>query len=81
MKARNKRRIEMPDERITDEVIGKKLDDIYRLLNQLWLQMTSSGGPMAGAPLLMQCQPKYTEPYEVGGTGEQFLPNQFGYRE
>jgi hypothetical protein len=70
----------MPEAPITNEVLAKKVDDIYRLLNQLWLQLTVSG-PMQGAPILMQCQPPYTEPYTVGGTGEQQLPNQFGYRE
>jgi hypothetical protein len=70
----------MPTPEITNEVLAKKVDDVYRLLNQLWLQLTVSG-PMSGAPILMQCQPKYTEPYKVGGTGEQQLPNQFGYRE
>ena len=69
----------MPEE-VTNELLAKKVDDVYRLLNQLWLQLTVSG-PMQGAPILMQCQPKYTEPYAVGGTGEQQLPNQFGYRE
>jgi hypothetical protein len=71
----------MPESAITNEVLAKKVDDVYRLLNQLWVQLTSSGGPMQGAPVLIQCQPPYTEPYVVGGTGEQQLPNQFGYRE
>jgi len=71
----------MPDpEVITNEIIAKKVDDVYIVLNQLWVQLTASGGPMQGAPLLMQSVPPYTEPYEVGGTGEQQLPNQFGYR-
>ena len=62
------------------QVLAAKVDWLAIFSNQLWLQMTSSGGPMAGSPLLMQSVPSYVPPYDVGGTGEQQLPNQFGYR-
>ena len=61
-------------------LLAKKVDTLAIWFNQLWVQMTSSGGPMAGGPTPIQALPPYPEPYNVPGTGEQTLPNNNGYR-
>jgi hypothetical protein len=72
----------MPEEETaaTLKRLEDKIDWQSKYLNQLYVYLCASGGPMAGSPAPMPLD-RYPEPAKIGGTGEQFLPNSYGYRE